>query len=242
MTVHDDDDDSGGIPEWVVTFGDMMSLMLTFFIMLVSLSEIKEEEEYQALIESIQRQLGHTTAVESMSPGKVRPRNSPVQKLTSQGRSKRLDTMRGGQRVKAPVGEHARVEIVQQGSRTVIGTTLSFPEGALELPPEELATLREQSRLFQGKPQRIEIRAHTSRRPVDPSETVQDLWDLAYERCRVTMKYLVEEMGVDPERIRLSVAGPNEPVYTGTDPEQLTRNPRVQVFELNEVVTDPDGR
>jgi chemotaxis protein MotB len=26
------------IPEWVVTFGDMMSLLLTFFIMLVSLS------------------------------------------------------------------------------------------------------------------------------------------------------------------------------------------------------------
>ncbi|MCA9240906.1 MAG: flagellar motor protein MotB, partial [Planctomycetales bacterium] len=26
-----------GIPEWVVTFGDMMSLLLTFFIMLVSM-------------------------------------------------------------------------------------------------------------------------------------------------------------------------------------------------------------
>ena len=41
------EDDGGGIPEWVVTFGDMMSLLLTFFIMLVSLSEIKEEETYQ---------------------------------------------------------------------------------------------------------------------------------------------------------------------------------------------------
>ena len=39
------EDQGGGIPEWVVTFGDMMSLLLTFFIMLVSLSEIKEELE-----------------------------------------------------------------------------------------------------------------------------------------------------------------------------------------------------
>ena len=41
-----EEEESMGIPEWVVTFGDMMSLLLTFFIMLVSLSEMKEEEKY----------------------------------------------------------------------------------------------------------------------------------------------------------------------------------------------------
>ena len=54
----DEAEDEIGIPEWVVTFGDMMSLLLTFFIMLVSLSEIKEEETYQALVNSLQRQFG----------------------------------------------------------------------------------------------------------------------------------------------------------------------------------------
>jgi hypothetical protein len=46
----------GGVPEWVVTFGDMMSLLLTFFIMLVSFSELKSEEKYQALMDALQRQ------------------------------------------------------------------------------------------------------------------------------------------------------------------------------------------
>ena len=36
-----ENDSSPGVPEWVVTYGDMMSLLLTFFIMLVSLSELK---------------------------------------------------------------------------------------------------------------------------------------------------------------------------------------------------------
>ena len=45
----EEEDSGGGIPEWVVTFGDMMSLLLTFFIMLVSLSEIKQEEKFQAI-------------------------------------------------------------------------------------------------------------------------------------------------------------------------------------------------
>ena len=47
-----------GIPEWVVTFGDMMSLLLTFFIMLVSMSELKEDERYQAMVESFRQQFG----------------------------------------------------------------------------------------------------------------------------------------------------------------------------------------
>ena len=52
---------SMGIPEWVVTFGDMMSLLLTFLSSCwFSLSEIKEEETYQALVDSMRRQFGYT--------------------------------------------------------------------------------------------------------------------------------------------------------------------------------------
>lgn len=231
----DDEEDDGGIPEWVVTFGDMMSLLLTFFIMLVSLSEIKEEERYQALVASIKRQLGHTQSVESMTPGKVRPRNSAIQQLSSQGRSKRLDTMRGGQKIEAPVGENNRVRIVRQGSRTVIGTTLYFAEGVANVPPDQIERLAEQAKLFQGKPQMIEVRGHTSRRPLRDRNAYRDHDDLAYARCRLVRDYLINEAGIDPQRIRMTVAGPHDPSYSGTDPSELLKNPRVEVFELDEV-------
>ena len=57
--LEDNGDDGGGVPEWVVTFGDMMSLLLTFFIMLVSMSEVKEQERYQAMVDSIRQRFGH---------------------------------------------------------------------------------------------------------------------------------------------------------------------------------------
>ena len=44
-----EEDPPAGVPEWVVTYGDMMSLLLTFFIMLVSMSKIKEEGTMRAL-------------------------------------------------------------------------------------------------------------------------------------------------------------------------------------------------
>jgi len=99
----EEDDDGGGVPEWVVTFGDMMSLLLTFFIMLVSLSEIKEEEKYQAMLESMTQRFGYASSEVSLAPGTAKPRNAAVSKLASAGRAMRLNTMRGGDRVQAPI-------------------------------------------------------------------------------------------------------------------------------------------
>ena len=220
--------------------GDMMSLLLTFFIMLVSLSEIKEEEKYQALVESVQQQFGYDASRLSIIPGKLRPRNSAIKNLATMGRAKRQDTMRGGDKVKAPVGDHPRVIVVRPGSKTAVGTVIYFEEGSTEIGDAQRKVLEQQAEVIAGKPQKVELRGHTSRRPVD-SEDFRDNWDLAYERCRKTKEFLVNEKGIDSLRIRISVAGPNEPVHMGTDPEQLRLNPRVELYLLDEVVADSTG-
>ena len=88
-----------GVPEWVVTFGDLMSLLLTFFIMLVSMSEIKEEKQYQAMVESFRKQFGHDSSLASLVPGEIRPRNSMSPHVNSEGRAKRKDLWRRLQRL-----------------------------------------------------------------------------------------------------------------------------------------------
>jgi chemotaxis protein MotB len=231
----------GGIPEWVVTFGDMMSLLLTFFIMLVSLSEIKEEEKYQALVESMKKQFGHSASHVSLIPGELRPRNSAFAKLAAMGRAKRQDLMRGGDKVQAPTGEHPRVRIVRPGTKTAIGTVIYFEEGQTTLTDAHKQVLNQQVAVIQGKPQKIEIRGHTSRRPVVSGNNIRDHWDLAYERCRNTMRYLVEVMKIDESRVRLAPAGSNEPVHIGTDASKMSENPRVEIYLLDEVVSDLAG-
>ena len=72
---HAEEPQSAGVPEWVVTFGDMMSLLLTFFMLLFSMSEIKQEQSL-AMVESLRRQFGHDTAMVSPLPGKMPPLNS----------------------------------------------------------------------------------------------------------------------------------------------------------------------
>lgn len=237
----EEEEGGGDIPEWVVTFGDMMSLLLTFFIMLVSLSEIKEEEKYQALVESVKKQFGHDTTRLSVVPGKIRPRNSALKNLATMGRAQRKDIMKGGDKVEAPVGDHPRVIVVRPGKKTAIGTVIYFEEDVWQLNDEQKRVLNQQANVIQGKPQKIELRGHTSRKPVADAAELRDNWDLAYERCRQTYAYLTEQLNIDGRRIRISVAAANEPVHIGTDVDELRKNPRVELFLLDEVVADLTG-
>ncbi len=238
MAIEEDPDP--GIPEWVVTFGDMMSLLLTFFIMLISLSEIKEEERFQAMVESFRKQFGHDASTVSVISGENKPRNSRLAKLATMGRAKRFNIMKGGDKVNAPVGDYPRVKIVRPGSRTTVGTVIYFPEHSPELNERAQEDLQNILPNLAGLPQKIEVRGHTSRRPIGEDSRYRDNSDLTYERCRAVGKF-IETLGIDPRRIRMAVAGPYEPLHLGADPVKLKQNPRVDVWLLDELVTDFAG-
>jgi len=72
------------VPEWVVTYGDMMSLLLTFFIMLVSLSDVAADQKYRAILDSLQRYIGYRNG--PIAPiGKSFPLNSLIAGLETFG-------------------------------------------------------------------------------------------------------------------------------------------------------------
>jgi chemotaxis protein MotB len=232
----DEEEEAMGIPEWVVTFGDMMSLLLTFFIMLVSMSELKKDEQYQAMVESIRQQFGHDASPISVSPGEHHSRSNAPTVLATMSRAKMKDTHSGGVPTKAPVGDNERVRIIRPGESTAIGTVLFFKDGATELDDKSKQNLDEEIEQMSGKPQKIEIRGHTAQQLAANGPEPLDAMDLGYRRCRSVMNYLVKEHGVPPERIRLSSAGAWEPMYLTNDTEKLRLNPRVEVFLLDETV------
>ncbi len=231
----EEEDEGGGgdIPEWVVTFGDMMSLLLTFFIMLVSLSEMKEEETYQAMVQSMQQNFGYDMSQLSITPGDARPRNSKVAKLATTGRSRRRDTMKGGAKPQAASGENERVLNVRMGDRTGIGTVVRFQQHQAELSDEARKSIDELIVLLSGKPQKIDVRGHTSKVPIPDS----DPWTLSFARANVVTQYMLAN-GIKQHRVRISVAGKGEPlsitVGDKTEATDIQENDRVEIFMLDE--------
>ena len=55
-----------------------------------------------------------------------------------------------------------------------------------------------------GKPNKIEIRGHASKRPFPTDAQFKDAWEISYARCLATMKYLLAK-GIGPDRILAEV-------------------------------------
>ena len=237
----DDEPEEIGIPEWVVTFGDMMSLLLTFFIMLVSLSEIKEEETYQALVDSMQRQFGYARTLEALTPGEARPRSPEFSVLSTTGRAKKKDTAKGGVPEKAPVGEEPQVRIVRPGQMTAVGSVIFFELGSDEITKTADEVLKNVAAQLRGKPQKIEIRGHVSAEFAVRTAGTDEAVMLGIRRAAAVRRILVEREKLHSSRFRISSAAESEPMSRTSRSTAIARNPRVEVFLLDETVEDLRG-
>lgn len=225
-----------GIPEWVVTFGDMMSLLLTFFIMLVSLSEVKEEKVYQAMVDSMRQQFGYRKTPKSLTPGESRPRTSAYAILSTTGRAKKQDTARGGVPEKAPVGEQRHVRIIRPGQLTAIGSVIFFDLGSEKISPAASRVLSAAAQQLRGKPQKIEIRGHASAEYAARTSGTEDEVGLAFRRAARVRRFLIEREGIAPVRFRVSSAADSEPMNRNGASGEIAPNARVEVFLLDETI------
>lgn len=236
-----DEPDVIAIPEWVVTFGDMMSLLLTFFIMLVSLSEIKEEESYQALVDSMQQQFGYQKTIDALTPGKSKPRQAEYAVLSTTGRAKKKDTAKGGVPEKAPVGEEQHVRVIRPGQITAVGSVVFFEIGSDRLTTESQKILTDTAVQLRGKPQRIEVRGHVSAEFASRTGGTDESMMLAIRRAAVVKRYLTETEQLSPERFRVSSAEATEPITRDSQAGKFNNDSRVEVFMLDEAIVDPRG-
>lgn len=201
-----------GAPEWVVTYGDMMSLLLTFFILLVSLSEIKEPEKYRQIVQEIQKALGARGGV-GIAPTLEDPTHSLI---------KRLDTLNLQQANRDHTshaddpgieGRNVLITRVREGMKFVVGGRITFEPGSADLNDEAKRGLRSIAELVRGANNIIELRGHAASSEASLVSDKPDLWELSYARARVVHDYLVSDaIGIRSERIRLIANADREPL------------------------------
>jgi chemotaxis protein MotB len=123
--------------------------------------------------------------------------------------------------------------------RTAVGALIVFADDSSELDDEGRRQIHRILPKLAGMPQKIEVRGHASRRGHKASDE-QAAWQISYQRCLTVMKYL-QELGIEPNRIRLTQAGVHEPFTIRSESDVQPRNSRVEVFLLAELAEDLVG-
>jgi chemotaxis protein MotB len=118
--------------------------------------------------------------------------------------------------------------------------TVLFVDNSVELSQEQLEHLEQSVESFVGRRNRIEVRAHSIRKPMEPDSEFKNHWELCFKRSAI-VKEKLESLGVDPDLIRLSQAEGNEPIASSLDRNELQFNSRVDIHVLPEIVDAHHG-
>ncbi len=229
------------VPEWVVTFGDLMSLLLCFFVLLVSFSEMKKPREYQKVIDSVNEAMGFKGGM-GLAHLLEQADNSMVS--NQEERARRDGNQRSTNKNNDPnvVGRQTQVSVVQEGARHAIGGSIMFEVGSFELTQRNKDLLRESvAPKIRGLNYICPIVGHAW--GLEEKRSGLGFDELGYRRAQAVKDFLVRECGVDTAILRIESAGDTEPMALGDGSGQGGgSNRRVQVYQTGRTVsqTHPD--
>jgi chemotaxis protein MotB len=215
-------------PVWLITFADMMALLLCFFVLLFILSEPKNDGEYTRVAAAIKNAFGYATA------GNLPVDETPLRSLIAQLEQLALNNFQEDNATTDPgagvQGLHLRVTAIQDGVVFTIGGPGTFDEMSAQIKPAVERELEKLAVMLAGRNTKIQIIGHASAKYLPPDAPWSDLDELSFHRARNVKQKLVE-LGLDERVFRLQAAGTREPVHPrAVDAGQSAENRRVQII------------
>ncbi|MBN2583256.1 MAG: flagellar motor protein MotB [Planctomycetes bacterium] len=237
--------EGGGCPDYMMTYGDMMSLLLCFFVIIVSLSQIKEEEKFRAVMESLKKAFGYNMGRNAIPepPSMLNPSMNMVDVIKQEINRMRQQTA-SNQKTKSPesqIGRNTSVRNIRDGLMMTIGGLALFEEGRADLLPEAQEELKQVAEIIIGYRNKVLIRGHASRAPLPPDSPFKNQMELSYARGLAVMNFLIEQK-VKPERLNVEACGHNEPMKVQVFSEEgLASSRRVEIIVKDTMVEDYEG-
>lgn len=178
----------------MVTYGDMMTLLLCFFVMLLSMSEIKKDDRFRQVVQSLRQAFGYSSSVE-VAPGDVDPVNSIVQDL--QTIVMPIHESREGDTIDEGIeGRVHKVTDVRDGIEIVVGGRLTFDRFSAVLKPVAEERIVGVAELIRGKNTKIIVRGHSTHEPLPDSAPYADPMALSFARAQAVAEALQDRKSV----------------------------------------------
>lgn len=238
--VFESPEEDKGAPRWVVTFGDLMSLLLCFFVLLLSFSEM-DRQKYKMVAGSMAKAFGIQRKIKANdSPkGATMVSLSFDQDLVPQHKREEyiaLQTMEAlGEDLKKALegklkGLEDKVEIEVNGNQTMIrlqgGAT--FDSGRARIKPSMVPILEEIGRRLKTTDGDIIVAGHTDNVPIYGGRFESNL-KLSIGRAAEVAEFMIDQVGIPPERISTMGFGKYRPAYTNDTEEGREKNRRVEI-------------
>lgn len=204
---------------WILSFGDIMTLLLTFFIMMIARQsgEISRIHQWtHDRLEETGREIREAIEKQNLSVFTVNYHSKGVQ-ITIRGES----LFKPGEAEPLPEFRRQLTDL-SHAIRTLNILDLTQTEHG-----QLLRELRENGLAWQVE---IRIEGHTDNVPLGPNVKFRDNWELSAARAQSVMRILHQETGIPEERFAVAGFGEFNPVASNETESGRNQNRRVEIY------------
>lgn len=221
-----------GLPEWMATFSDMVTLLLTFFVLLLTFAN-QDLVKFKIVAGSVKEAFGVQTEDAKASYAPYSPTRFERKEMPLDVKQKKLlDLVLG---VKAVIeGDAARDKAVkvttdQNGVLQRVDNAAMFAPGSTELSPRALPILDRVGKLLKERNVDVVISGHTDTQPAASADYPSN-WELSSARAARALRYLTEKWGIDPGRMKAAGYAGSRPLVPNDTEDNRARNNRVELY------------
>ncbi len=228
-------------PLWYISFADMVSLLMAFFVMLASFSAgTSDDAKYRQFLRSLQEAFRFPVAAGLVGDGEEPDPKTLIERLEQLTMTNFRKS--GGEGGDGRPGTVNTIKKTREGIEFTIGGQIGFEGGSAELRDEAKTALREIIEYIRGENNKIEVRGHATRLEAGQGPGADRTeHELAYSRACAVADYLISQ-GIKPERIRRVDCGSSEPLVARAYDEQTKKaNRRVEIIVMQALVQDFEG-
>ncbi|RKX86776.1 MAG: flagellar motor protein MotB [Spirochaetes bacterium] len=225
-----------GSPDWMLTYGDMTTLLLTFFIMMFTTATI-DGSELRMILAAFQG-LGSLMGGNTLEVGKLAELGNTIMSLPSMERGSALDKAR-----KTAISQFQpelktkkiRIKEDERGLVISLAADSFFKPASAEINIEEArSVLQRVAALLSSqdlKDHKFRIEGHTDSLPTNPKGKWHTNWELSTARATNVLHYLVD-FGVNENQFQVAGFADTVPLASNDTPEGRAYNRRVDIVVL----------
>lgn len=217
--------------KWLLTFNDLMTLLMVFFVLLFSMgsANVKEIRVFQY---SLQSGLGVIEAGDRMEVGVVDfdPNNKEVNGETINSKI-REDIKESINKLNSIAG--VKAIYTKEGVVIRLENTIVFSSGTADISREAFKVLTKITSIINKISSPIRIEGHTDNIPIH-TKIFPSNWELSTSRAVNVVKYFIDEGNITPVRLSAVGYGASKPISSNDTYEHRAINRRVEIVLLTE--------
>ena len=222
--------------EWLTTYGDMITLMLCFFVMLYNPTEA---DPVQMAMMTASLQTDSVSGGMSATSGRLADLGNSINSLPSLEKGKNLGTAKKkAVSLFAPDRKSTRITITsdERGLVITLAADAFFAENSAELNIEETRDTLLRISQFLSMPElagrKFRIEGHTDSTTADSTKWPSN-WELSSARAVNVLHYL-SDFGINESQFSVAGYADNQPRHSNDTPDGRAYNRRVDIIILDE--------